>query len=186
MEPGDKLQKLHRAIRSRISKSRVPEDPLHADNTLHWLLRLEPGAGPALKIAAFGHDIERAVDNRKVKRSDFDTYDAFKAAHARNSAEILEALMRRLGIPADLAGEIARLVRLHETGGDPSADLIKTADALSFFHVNLPFFFQREGIEATRKRIEWGYGRLSDHGRKIVRTFSYDIPVLNRLVASLY
>ncbi len=37
-----------RKIRALIAGSRVPEDPLHADNTLEWLLRLEPDAGDAL------------------------------------------------------------------------------------------------------------------------------------------
>ncbi len=71
-----------RKIRALIAGSRVPEDPLHADNTLEWLLRLQPDAGDALQLAALAHDIDRANEEIKVKRADFDDYDAFKAAHA--------------------------------------------------------------------------------------------------------
>ena len=184
-EPKDKLLQLHRAIRFVISRSSVPEDPLHAANTLQWLIKLEPDADPALRLAAFGHDIERAVDRRKVNRADFAVYDEFKAAHARNSARILAELMREIGIAADISGEIARLVRLHETGGDPRSDLIKTADAISFFQVNLPLYFRREGVEETRRRIRWGYRRLPRTARGIVKTFSYDLQMLNQLVGSL-
>ncbi len=59
-------------IRAVIAGSRVPEDPRHADNTLEWLLRLEPDAGDALQLAALAHDIDRAIEETKVKRSDFD------------------------------------------------------------------------------------------------------------------
>ncbi|MCP4825755.1 MAG: DUF4202 domain-containing protein, partial [Shimia sp.] len=49
-------------IRLIIADSRVPEDPHHADNTLEWLLRLEPDAGEALQLAALAHDIDRAIE----------------------------------------------------------------------------------------------------------------------------
>ena len=77
-------------IKKIIAHSSVPEDPLHAENTLKWLLMLEPKADPALQIAACAHDIDRAVKRRKVHRSDFKCYEAFKAAHARNGALRLE------------------------------------------------------------------------------------------------
>ncbi len=45
-------------IRKIIARSSVPEDPLHAENTLKWLLKLESKADPALQIAAYAHDGE--------------------------------------------------------------------------------------------------------------------------------
>ena len=63
-------------IRGVISGSRVPEDPRHADNTLEWLLHLNPNADEALQLAALAHDIDRALEATKVKRADFNDYDA--------------------------------------------------------------------------------------------------------------
>ena len=76
----------------------MPEDSIHSKNTLQWLLRLKPDADEGLQIAALGHDIERAIEERKVKRQDFEDYDAFKQAHARDSASILRKLMLDNGI----------------------------------------------------------------------------------------
>ena len=84
-------------IRAVVAGSSVPEDARHAENTLDWLLRLKPDADEALQIAALGHDIERALEDRKVKQVDFANYDTFKAAHARNSAEILREIMQDYG-----------------------------------------------------------------------------------------
>lgn len=170
----NKLDLLHEKILSIIIRSGVPEDPLHARNTLEWLHELEPAPDAALQTAALGHDIERAMNERKVRREHFPDYDAFKAAHAKNSAIILRNIIRNLRMPVEFAEDVFHLVRLHETGGDPRSDLIRDADSLSFFHVNLPLFYEREGIEKTLMRCRWGYKRLSAKARRFVATFTYE------------
>ena len=85
-------------IRGVIAGSHVPEDPRHADNTLEWLLRLAPNADDALQLAALAHDIDRALEATKVKRADFNDYDAFKAAHASNGADILRLLLTECAV----------------------------------------------------------------------------------------
>ena len=75
----DSIECAKRKIRSVISKSGVPEDPVHAENVLEWVLKLKPDADEALQIAALAHDIDRADERRKVWRSNFNDYNAFKA-----------------------------------------------------------------------------------------------------------
>ncbi len=169
-------------IRAVIAGSRVPEDPRHADNTLEWLLRLEPDAGEALQLAALAHDIDRAIEAAKVGRADFDDYDAFKAAHARHGAELLRPILSACGVARDIVDEACRLVEVHEVGGDPDADLLKDADSISYFDVNLPLYYQREGRDETKRRSLWGYQRLSARARKIVENISYEEEVLTRLL----
>jgi len=54
-----------------IASSQVPEDSHHADNTLEWLLRLQPDAGEALQLAALAHDIDRAIEEIKARRREW-------------------------------------------------------------------------------------------------------------------
>ena len=169
-------------IRAVIQVSRVPEDPGHADNTLEWLLRLEPDAGEALQLAALAHDIDRAIEAVKVKRADFDDYDAFKAAHARHGAELLRPILIACGVAGDIVDEACRLVEVHEVGGDPDSDLLKDADSISYFDVNLPLYYQREGWTETKRRSLWGYRRLSTRARKIVENIGYEEEAMNRLL----
>ncbi len=178
----DNIGRAKRKIRALIAGSRVPEDPCHADNTLEWLLRLEPDADQALQLAALAHDIDRADEVRKVKRANFDDYDAFKSAHAHNSAEILRSILIRCDVEADIVDEACRLVEVHEVGGDPRSDLLKDADSISYFDVNLPLYYQREGWHETKRRSSWGYRRLSERARKIVETISYGEEALIRLL----
>ncbi|MCD6136983.1 MAG: DUF4202 family protein [Deltaproteobacteria bacterium] len=178
----DSIECTKQRIRAVIAGSPVPEDARHAENTLAWLLRLKPDADDALQIVALGHDIERAVENRKVKRAGFPDYDAFKAAHARNSAEILREIMQDCEVPQDLASDVYSLVCRHETGGDPRADLIKDADSLSFFEVNLPLYYKRHTRKEVLQRCVWGYRRLSERVKRVTQTLSYDNAELNALL----
>jgi len=168
------FEKAKDEILSFIKKSKVPEDYEHALNTLKWLLKLEPNADDALQLAALAHDIERADEKRKVKRADFNDYNKFKLEHAKNSARILREILTNAGIDRSAIDEACRLVEMHETGGDKKSDLLKEADSISFFDVNLPQYYKREGKEETLKRVKWGYKRLTIIGKDIVKTFKYE------------
>ena len=178
------LERVERRIAEVIAGSTVPEDPEHSRNTLKWLLEFEPTADSALRIAALGHDIDRAVETRKVRRADFADYDAFKAAHARNSARILVEILEECGVEdVALTLEVERLVCAHEVGGDPRSDLLRDADSLSYFDVNLPLYYERHGWEETRSRCAWGYRRLSERARSIAASLVYPNRELQQLVA---
>ena len=178
----DALECIKRRIEETIARSRVPEDPLHARNTLEWLLKLKSDADVALQIAALGHDIERAMEERKVRRENFSDYEEFKKAHALNSARILKEIMEECGADEDLINDVVDLVKKHEWGEDERADLLMIADTLSFFEVNLPLYFQRNSLEETRRRFLWGYRKLPEEFKGVVKRFRYKDEKLNRLV----
>ena len=177
------LEHLKELIEKTIAPSTVLEDSMHSKNTLQWLLRLKPDADERLQIAALGHDIERAIEERKVKRQDFKDYDAFKQAHAENSASILRELMLDHGISdPEFLGDVYTLVCRHEVGGDPRSDVLRDADSLSYFDVNLPHYYRRSGREETLRRCLWGYRRLSEHGKAMLREIRHDDEDLRELL----
>ncbi len=178
----DKINLVKRKIEGVIKGSSVPEDPIHSINTLEWLLKLMPDAGESLKIAALGHDIERAIEKRKVRRQDYKDYDVFKDAHALNSAIVLTEIMQACEIDKKMIDEVFSLVRHHETGGTDRIDILKDADSISYFDVNLPLYFIRNNLKETKRRCLWGYKRLSDRGKKIVAELNYQNKEIESLV----
>lgn len=172
---------VRRRLMARIDASPVPEDPRHAENTLAWLLRLDPRADTALRIAALAHDIERARPDR-LRREAFEDYDTFKAAHAEAGARILREVLEECGVAPEIVEEACRLVRLHECGGDARADLLREADSLSFFEVNLPLYHAREGEAEALRRCRWGVARLSERGKRLLARRLPDDPGLARIV----
>jgi len=178
----DTLECIKRRIEEIVAQSKVPEDPLHAKNTLEWLLKLKPDADIALQIAALGHDVERAIEERKIKRENFSDYDEFKRAHASNSAQILKEIMIECGADEELMNDVVDLVKKHEWGGDERANLVMYADTLSFFEINLPFYFKRNGLEETRRRFFWGYRKLPEKFKKLLENFNYSDERITNLV----
>ncbi len=169
-------------IRAIISKSSVPEDPIHAENVLEWIVKLQPDADEALQIAALAHDIDRADERRKIQRADFNDYDQFKAAHANNSATILKEILHECQVEQSIIDEACRLVNRHEIGGDPRSDLLQDADSISYFEVNMPLYFQREGYEETLNRCIWGYQRLSSKMKGICQNITYSHDSLDKIL----
>ena len=182
----DNIDCAKQKIRAVIAGSQVPEDPRHADNTLEWLLCLEPDAGDALQLAALAHEIDRAIEEIKVRRADFDDYNVFKAAHARNGAKILRPILNACGVAGDIVDETCRLVEVHEVGGDPRSDLLKDADSISYFDVNLPLYYQREGWAETQRRSLWGYRRLTQRAQEIVKGIEYEEEDLISLMKTVF
>jgi len=178
----DSIDCVKKRIEEIIKISPVPEDRIHSKNTLEWLLWLEPDADEALQIAALGHDIERAIEECKVRREDYKSYDDFKDAHASNSAKILAEIMKECSITKKLADDSFFLVCQHERGGTRRSDILRDADSISFFHVNLPYYFVRNGVEETRTRYLWGYRRLPNNLKRLVDEFDYQDRELASLV----
>ena len=176
------IEKAKKIIREIIAGSSVPEDPLHAENTLKWLLKLEPKADQAFQIAALAHDIDRADEKNKIKRKDYEDFDKFKQAHADNSTKILREILKRCGVDDSITKEDCRLVTKHETGGDTNSDLLKDADSISFFENNLPHYYKREGKKEAMRRAAWGYLRISKQRRNIVWSITYEDKDLMNLV----
>jgi hypothetical protein len=178
----DDIDCVKKKIEEIIEKSSVPEDPLHSKNTLEWLLRLKPDADEALKIAALGHDIERAIEERKVRHEDFSNFDEFKKSHALNSARIMAEIMKAHTISKELADDIFFLIAHHETGGDEMAEVLKEADTISYFDVNLSHYYARHSVEETKRRVLWGYKKLSANLRDVVAKMSYRDKKLSSLL----
>ena len=178
----DAIENVKKRIDEIVSMSPYSEDIFHSINTLEWVLKLYHNADIALQIAALGHDIERGLEDRRVKASYYNTFDEFKQAHALNCAEILVEIMEECGVEQKIIDDVAHLVANHEVGGDEREELLKNADVLSFFHVSLPLYFDRKGPDTTRKRCVWGYKKLPEDLRKVVNEIEYLDEELKELV----
>jgi hypothetical protein len=124
----------------------------HLVRTRDWLLVLEPNAGLALRLAALIHDAERNFPGSPKQPADRPASDpAYRNAHQARSAEVGDAWLLDQGAAADLRDAVSALVRVHEWGGSPEADLLQAADSISFLEVYAD--------QATRWTREYGHSR---------------------------
>ena len=116
----------------------------HLVRTRDWAVELHPGATQALRLAALTHDIERHFPGGPEPRPGDPAYER---AHAERSARIVGEWLAGEGAEQGLVAAVSDLVRAHEEGGWPEADLLQAADSLSFLEVNAdrPAAWVREG-----------------------------------------
>lgn len=109
----------------------------HLLNTRDWLIRLAPDASEALRVAALAHDCERMFAGGPVVDPSAPPDDArYLREHSERSARFAGDWLRREGATTAFVHAVEELVRLHEVGGRPDADLLQAADSISFLDVN--------------------------------------------------
>jgi len=109
---------------------------IHLLKSLEWLDRIAPDATEAVRIATLTHDMERAFpgpDAIPIVMND----RAYEKAHSDRSARIVGAWLRDHGTNAALVRQVEALIRIHEWGGSPDANLVQAADSLSFLETNI-------------------------------------------------
>jgi hypothetical protein len=109
-------------------------DAHHLRRTRDWALRLQPAASLPVRLAALTHDMERHFQGGPtMDPSSMEPDDArYLRAHAERSSAIVTSWLRDQGAWPELVAAVGDLVRRHETGGSPAADLVQAADSLSF------------------------------------------------------
>lgn len=129
-------------------------DAEHLRRTHAWLAVLAPEASEALRLAALTHDMERHFPGGPVADADRPPWDrAYRDAHAGRSATIVAGWLREHKAPEGLIEHTAALIRLHERGGMPEADLLQAADSLSFLEVNGALLAARSATGGSRRLV---------------------------------
>lgn len=144
---------------------KYPYNREHLLRALEWVDRVAPAAAEAVRIAALTHDMERAFPgpDQPAHRSLADP--DYECAHAERSARIVGAWLRTQAADDTLVAEVERLIRAHEVGGWPEADIVQAADSLSMLETNVDLFlgFARSGRfsrEDVRRKLELARDRI--------------------------
>ena len=127
--------------------AKYPYNRDHLLRALEWADRLDASASDAVRLATLTHDMERAFPGPDQPIALTLGDPEYERAHAARSALIVCDWLREQGATDVFISEVDRLIRAHETGGWPEADLVQAADSLSFLEMNVDLFlgFARSG-----------------------------------------
>jgi len=149
------------------------KDPKHSKLVLEWVLRLKPDADEALQIAALGHDIDRAIERRRVKKENFKSYEEYKKEHAKESAKITCELLEKHSFEKSFVSKVRFLIENHEVGGSEEAEILKEADSLAFFNFDIYYYLKDRGNKKTKEKIRFMYERLSEKAKVLVNQVKF-------------
>ena len=173
--------------RARLRMAEVHPHALHLESTLHWALQLDGNASEALRIAAVTHDIERAFPDPAASWDSARDWDdpEYVRWHQDRCADMIAAWLREQDAPRALVEAVSALVRVHEEGGWPDADLLQSADSLSFLEVMTPLVVGWvESGRASRERAQ-GKLRHSYERMKVPRARELGWPLLQQALTEL-
>jgi hypothetical protein len=153
----------------------------HLVRTRDWLLELDPAAGEALRLAALTHDMERHFPGgpqNDLTKAPEETMD-YRREHSERSAAIVGDWLRERGTADELATDVEELIRLHEVGGNPAADLVQAADSISFLETNVETTLRwveqgRCDSERASDQHRWMYERIRLAGAKEIARPYYE------------
>lgn len=158
------------------------KDPTHSKLVLKWVMKLKPSADEALQIAALGHDIDRAIEKRRVKKENFKDYEKYKKEHAKESAKIICEILEKHGLEKDFINKVKFLIKNHEVGGSKEVEMLKEADSLTFFSFDIYYYLKDRGSKKTKEKVRFMYKRLSEKARGLVNQVKFK----NEKVESLF
>jgi hypothetical protein len=180
-------------------------DKKHTQDVLEWTLKLWSETPDALKIAAAGHDWDRAWESERDKLEVYpkvdgkppkEWYDIHKAMHSANTARILRRELSEI-LTSEMMNDVVYLVLRHEIGGrkdndgsliylednatksynlNKAADILQKADSLSFFSF-LDMYVEWKTPEKAEQKFRYMYDRIeAEDIKKHIRELKFNNP----------
>lgn len=175
----DLYKKTEQFVQESFIKSNKTESK-HATRTVFWIKELYPESDEAMLIAAIAHDIERAfrkheLDGIKNNKEGFLNKEHIKY-HQEKGAEIIGDFLNKQGAEDDLINKVKMLVSKHEVGGNKEQNILKDADAISFFENNVDYFIEKLLAEIGKKeviaKLDWTFNKItSSKAKEIARAW---------------
>lgn len=145
----------------------------HFVRALYWLLQLNPDASEEMQIAAYAHDVERAIFPYDI--GSFLLDEKVLKKHQKNGAQEIYNFVLKEGADSNFALKVKTLIERHEIGGSYEQNLIKDADSISYFETNAlkhVDWIEKFSKEEVKAKFDWMYNRISlDKVKEIARPF---------------
>ena len=153
------------------------------------MVELDSDVRERARIAAVLHDIERAFPDPEASwdsARDLDSV-AYNRWHQDRCADIASRWLREQNAPDELVEGVDGLIRVHEEGGWPEADVLQAADSLSFLETMVPLVVG--WVESGRATHERAAGKLQSSVIRIhpdmARARELAQPMLREALAAL-
>jgi hypothetical protein len=163
----DRIDQLNRADPHRVTVEGVaqPWEWCYAEWVTAWVMRLNPQAAAALRIAARGQHVRRWTIPRdryeRTRRGYLRWRETLKTFHAQTVAE----LMREAGYPAATIERVQQIMSKRQLGTDPETQTLEDALCLVFLEKQWAALREKTPPETMRDILKKTWRKMSEQGR---------------------
>jgi hypothetical protein len=158
-----RLDELNRADPNHDTAHGIPQprELVYAQRLTEWVLRLEPQASEALRIAARGQHVQRWTIPRSQYPMTRQGYlrwrETLKTFHAKTVAE----LMREAEYDDGMVQRVSRLITKKHLGTDPEVQTLEDALCLLFLEAQFSDLKQKTADEKMRDVVRKTWRKMS-------------------------
>ena len=143
----------------------------HFERTVYWIEQWLGNCTDAHRVAAYGHDIERAFRSGDMPRKGY-LDPEFLQEHQQKGSLLMKQFCLDQGESLEFSDHVAHLIEKHEEGGDYEQNMLRDADSVSFMETNVALFVEvksgLDGYKKVKEKIDWMFERIgSDQAQEI-------------------
>ena len=144
-----------------------PRELVYSQRLTNWVLRLNPDASEALRIAAHGQHIQRWTIPRSQYPMTRQGYlrwrETLKTFHAKTVGE----LMREVGYLAEMVQRVQQIIGKRQLPNDPDTQTLEDALCLVFLETQFAELRQKTPDEKMRDIVRKTWKKMSDRARQL-------------------
>ena len=147
-----------------IDGERRPKELAHAELMTHWLVRLDPGADDAQRLAARAHHLRRWSMPRATYPEGRAGYLRWRRALRKQHATEVGEILLAAGYDAPVVERVQAIIRKDGLGTDPQVQTHEDALCLVFLETQLAATVDRLGPEKMLGIIAKTAAKMSPKG----------------------
>ena len=142
-----------------------PRELLYAKRLSDWVLRLQPGASEALRIAARGQHVCRWTIPRERYARNRQGYLRWRETLKAFHADTVAGLMREVGYPDEMIQRVRTIVGKRQLPSDPETQTLEDALCLVFLQTQFVDLQRKTPDDKMREILRKTWKKMSPHGR---------------------
>ncbi len=158
----------------KIGDKTLPRELAHSRFMTHWVLRLDPDAGPELLLAARAHHLQRWRIPRDSQPEGRRGYLRWRTGlhefHATNTARVLA----EAGYDDTTADRVGHIIRKRDLRRDPDVQILEDALCMVFLETGFTALRREQGDDKTADILRKTINKMSPAARDLA--LELDLP----------
>ena len=163
----DRLDQLNREDPNTetVGGAAIPRELLYAQRLADWVLRLDPGASEALRIAARGQHVRRWTIPRERYPLGRASYLKWRETLKAYHADTVAAVMREAGYADEAIARVRLIMGKRKLGEDPDTQTLEDALCLVFLETQFADLRHKTPDEKMREILQKTWAKMSERAR---------------------